>query len=254
MSTQNVSEGGKPVRDEPVDARSAASAPASRATAASEHASPSRPDADDDVIVHRTFVYLLCHWSTYLYGRIWHRVRVEGLENLPKEGGAVLASNHQSFADILLLGGFVPRHVAFVARDTLANWRWLAYVMHQCGAVLVKRGSSDRRALRGMVDHLDRGDTVAIFLEGTRTRDGSLQECKGGALLAARMGKVPIVPIGIRGAFEAWPRGRWVPFPRKIALRFGAPIDSSLPDAQERVVESIRAMVGDGRYRSVKKI
>jgi 1-acyl-sn-glycerol-3-phosphate acyltransferase len=253
MSTPKVSDSGKPVRDEPVDTRHVV-AGVSSASGSAARGAQSKPAPDDEVIVHRTFVYLLCHWSTYLYGRIWHRLRVEGLENLPKEGGAVLACNHQSFADILLLGGFVPRHVAFVARDTLANWRWLAYVMHQCGAVLVKRGSSDRRALRGMVDHLERGDTVAIFPEGTRTRDGSLQEFKGGALLAARMGKVPIVPLGIRGAFEAWPRGRFIPFPRKIALRFGAPIDSSLPDAQERVVESICAMVGDGRYRSVKKI
>jgi len=252
MSREEVSEHDRPARD---DARSVAP------TAAAPKDSPSKGtgaknenEAEHDLIVHRTFVYLLCHWSTYVYGRVWHRLRVEGLENLPTEGGAVLACNHQSFADILILGGFVPRHVAFVARDTLANWRWLAYVMHQCGAVLVKRGSSDRRALRGMVDHLERGDTVAIFPEGTRTRDGSLQEFKGGALLAARMGGVPIVPLGIRGAYEAWPRGRLIPFPRKIALRFGAPIDSSLPDAQERVVASIRAMVGDGRYRSVEPI
>lgn len=208
----------------------------------------------EEVIVHRTFIYMLCHWSTWLYGRVWHRMRVEGLENLPMEGGAVLAANHQSFADILLLGGFVPRHVAFVARDTLANWRWLGYVMRQCGAVLVKRGSSDRKALRGMVDHLERGDLVAIFPEGTRTRDGRLSEFKGGALLAARMAGVPIVPVGIRGAFTAWPRGRPIPFPRKIALRYGAPIDSSLPDAHERVVASIRSMVGDGGYSSVPAI
>jgi 1-acyl-sn-glycerol-3-phosphate acyltransferase len=245
MSTHDLSEDEGPTREDASPARSAS---------ASSKASRSRNEADDEVIVHRTFVYLLCHWSTYVYGRVWHRLRLEGLENLPREGGAVLACNHQSFADILLLGGFVPRHVAFVARDTLADWRWLGYVMHQCGAVLVKRGSSDRRALRGMVDHLERGDTVAIFPEGTRTRDGSLQTFKGGALLAARMAGVPIVPLGIRGAFEAWPRGRLLPFPRKIALRFGAPVDSSLPDAQERVVESIRAMVGDGRYRSVEPI
>lgn len=204
-------------------------------------------ERDEPVLVRKTFVYRLCSLASRIYGTVWHRLRVEGLENLPREGGIVLACNHQSFSDIFILGGYVPRHVAFVARDTLADWRWLAFVMRQCGAVLVKRGSSDRKALRGMVDHLEQGDSVAIFPEGTRTRDGQVGEFKGGALLAARMAKVPIVPLAISGAFEAWPRGRWIPYPTKIVLRFGPAIDSSRADAQELVVASIRSMIGPPR-------
>jgi 1-acyl-sn-glycerol-3-phosphate acyltransferase len=214
----------------------------------------SAAEAKEPVLVTKTVVYRMCSLGSWIYGRVWHRVRVEGLENLPKEGGAVLAANHQSFLDILLLGGFVPRHTAFVARDTLADWKWLAYVMRECGTVLVKRGTSDRKALRGMADHLVLGDCVAIFPEGTRSKDGRLGEMKGGALLAARMAKVPIVPIGIRGAHEAWPRGRWIPFPKKIGLRFGPPVDSAREDAHEAVAASIRQMIGDGKYRSVDEV
>ncbi len=65
------------------------------------------------------------------------------------------------------------------------------------------------------------------------------------------MAKVPIVPVGTRGAVEAWPRSRALPAPRKIAVRFGPPIDSALPDAQERLVAAVRSMIGDGRYASV---
>ncbi|MBL8858277.1 MAG: 1-acyl-sn-glycerol-3-phosphate acyltransferase [Planctomycetes bacterium] len=221
----------------------------------SEEGLVSQPaESGEPVLVTKTWVYHFCQKSTWLYGKIWHRMRVEGLEHLPREGGLVLACNHQSFSDILLLGGFVPRHVAFVARDTLANWKWLGYTMRQCGAVLVKRGSSDRKALRAMAEHLELGDCVIIFPEGTRTRDGKLGELKGGALLAARMAQVPIVPVGIRGAYEAWPRGRYIPFPKKIALRFGAPIDSSREDAQEQLVASMRALIGDGTYKSLKPI
>ena len=208
----------------------------------------------EPVLVEKTFVYRLCSFGARTYCRVWHRLRVEGLENLPMQGGAVLAANHQSFLDILMLGGYMPRHVAFVARDTLADWAWLGYTMRQCGAVLVKRGTSDRKALRAMAEHLEAGDLVVIFPEGTRTRDGALLEFKGGALLAARMAKVPIVPVGIRGAIEAWPRGRSIPFPKKIGMRFGAPIDSSLPDAQERLVASVQALIGDGTYRSIPPI
>lgn len=212
------------------------------------------PETAEPVLVTKTVVYRMCSFGARTYCRIWHRLRVEGLENLPQEGGAVLACNHQSFLDILILGGYVPRHTAFVARDTLANWRWLAYVMRECGTVLVKRGTSDRRALRGMADHLELGDCVAIFPEGTRSNDGRLGELKGGALLAARLAKVPIVPLGIRGAHAAWPRGRLIPFPKKIALRFGPPIDSAREDAGELLTERIRAMIGDGTYASVPEI
>jgi 1-acyl-sn-glycerol-3-phosphate acyltransferase len=209
-------------------------------------AQPSEP-----ILTHKTFVYHLCSIASLCLCKAYFRLRVEGLENIPKSGGAVLASNHQSFIDILILGACSPRHVAFVARDTLAEWRWLAYTMRQCGAVLVRRGTSDRRALRAMADHLDKEDIVIIYPEGTRTRDGSLQEFKGGALLAARMAGVPLIPCGIRGAFEAWPRGRTIPRPRKIAVRFGPPIDSALPDAQERLVAAIQSLIGDGRYASL---
>jgi 1-acyl-sn-glycerol-3-phosphate acyltransferase len=220
--------------------------PATRASRAAAGVEP--------ILTHKTLVYRLCNKGSLLFCKTYFRLRVEGLVHIPKEGGAVLVSNHQSFVDILILGGCMPRHIAFVARDTLAEWRWLAYIMRQCGAVLVRRGTSDRRAMRGMADHLERGDIVVIYPEGTRTRDGSLQVFKGGALLAARMAGVPIIPCGIRGAFEAWPRGRWIPRPKKIGVRFGPPIDSSAPDAQERLVAAVQALIGDGRYASLPPI
>ncbi|MFO1010990.1 MAG: lysophospholipid acyltransferase family protein [Planctomycetota bacterium] len=210
-----------------------------------------RERTDDPVLVEKTWVYRTCWTGAWLYTKLYHRLRVEGFENVPKEGGAVLASNHQSHLDILTIAACNRRHVAFVARDTLANWKWLAFTMRGCGAVLVQRNSSDRKALRAMAQHLERGDLVVIFPEGTRTQDGSIGEFKGGALLAARMAKVPIVPVGTRGAVEAWPRSRALPAPRKIAVRFGPPIDSALPDAQERLVAAVRSMIGDGRYASV---
>ena len=210
--------------------------------------------AHEPILTRKTLVYHVGSTAALLFCKAYCRLRVEGLANVPRAGGAVLASNHQSFLDILLLGGCVPRHVAFVARDTLADWRWLAFVMRQSGAVLVKRGTSDRRALRQMADHLEAGDMVVIYPEGTRTRDGSLQEFKGGALLAARLARVPIVPVGIRGAFEAWPRGKSLPRPRKVGVRFGAPIDSAAPDAQARLVAAVQGLVGDGTYRSLAEI
>lgn len=202
----------------------------------------------EPIITHRTLVYRLSSIFSLIYTKIWHRLEVRGVENIPRTGGALLVSNHQSHTDIMIYGAVVPRHVSFVARDTLADQKWLAYVMHQCGAVLIQRDASDRKALREMAEHLAAGDMVAIFPEGTRTDDGSLHEFKGGALMIARLAKVPMVPAGISGAFEAFPRGVSFPRPKKIRVAFGAPIDSALPDAQERLVAAVSALSGAAPY------
>jgi len=179
------------------------------------------------------------------------RLRVEGLENLPKEGGALVCANHQSYLDILVIGACVPRHVTFVARDSLADWAWLAFVMKRCGAILIRRGTSDRAAIRAMSETLKAGGIVAIYPEGTRSRTGQLATFKGGAVMAARLAGVRIVPAGIRGAFEAWPKGQLLPRPRRIAVRFGTPIDPQGEDARDRLEAAVRALSGDGTFASV---
>jgi 1-acyl-sn-glycerol-3-phosphate acyltransferase len=198
-----------------------------------------------------TRFYWCLRFLDFVFCKAWLRLKVEGLENLPKEGGALLAANHQSFLDILVVGAAVRRHVTFVARDTLADTWWLAHVMRRCGAILIRRGTSDRAAIRAMSEHLSAGDVVAIYPEGTRTRDGKLREFKGGVVMAARLGGVHIVPVGIRGAFDAWPRGRSIPWPRRVGVRFGRPIDPALPDARDRLQAAVAGMIGDGSFGSV---
>jgi 1-acyl-sn-glycerol-3-phosphate acyltransferase len=119
--------------------------------------------------------------------------------------------------------------------------------MRESGCVLVRPNTPDRAALEGMISHLEGGDCVGVFAEGTRTRDGRLGEFRGGALVAARRAGCPIVPAGIRGAFEAWPRDRALPRPRRIAVRFGPPIPAGDPHALDKARRSIEQMIGDGR-------
>lgn len=196
-------------------------------------------------LVRKTFVYRAIMWIVQPVYAVFYRVRIVGREHLPRTGPVLIASNHASFLDIPLVArAAAPRHVGFIARDSLANSRVLSFVMRQCGVVLIRRGSSDRAALRLAAEHMHHGDVVAIFPEGTRTADGRLGAFKRGALLAARMARAPILPCGIRGSFEAWPRtARW-PRTGRLELHFGPVIDSSLPDAFDRLRASILALTG----------
>ena len=198
------------------------------------------------IFTEKTATYHLCREASRLYLVLRHRRRVEGREHVPARGGALLVANHQSFLDIPLIASATRRHVAFVARRTLAETPWLAFVMRECGAVLIDRGAADRAAMREMVRHLEAGDLVSIFPEGTRSLDGGLGEFKGGALLAARRAGVPIVPTAIRGAHRVWPRGRSRPGPGRLALRFLPPVDPAAEDAIGLVRRGIEAALGDG--------
>lgn len=206
------------------------------------------------LLTHKTFAYLFTQRLVQLFLFTLFRLRVRGKENIPKEGGAVIASNHQSMMDIPIVAAANVRHVCFVARESLAETGWLAKLMRECGAVLIERGATDRKALRDMVGHLKEGDLLTVFPEGTRSRDGSLLEFKRGAVLTAKKAGVPIIPTAITGAIHAMPRGKTLPRLRRVSIEFGAPIDSSLPDAQERLVAAVQAMVGDGSFGGGKNL
>lgn len=217
----------------PNAAEDPASGPASESSAARE---PVRMD--------KTLTYHVLRSSCWLFLKLYCRMRIEGAERIPATGGCVLAANHASHLDIPILSTITLRHVAFVARDTLDESRFLSFIMRETRAVLIKRSTADTRAIRAMVEHLEAGDCVAIYPEGTRTHDGRLGEVKGGALLAARMAKVPLVPIGIEGGWRLLNRHMTIPRPAKLIVRVGAPIDPRAKDAQAQLEAALHQLSG----------
>jgi 1-acyl-sn-glycerol-3-phosphate acyltransferase len=147
--------------------------------------------------------------------------RVRFAESLPKQGGLLVLSSHQSHLDPLLLGLSCHRRLSSMARSSLYRFKPFAAIITALDAIPIDRESSTVAAMKGVINRLRDGAAVVIFPEGTRTADGKLGELKGGFVLLAKRAGVPIVPVAIVGAWECWPRTRLFPRPGRIRLEFG---------------------------------
>jgi 1-acyl-sn-glycerol-3-phosphate acyltransferase len=166
--------------------------------------------------------------------RLGWRPTVEGLENVPARGGAILAGNHLSVADELFLGAVVPRHIAFWAKAEYFTGTGLRgfitrSVVGGMGAIRVERagGRAALSAFDGAVPVLKAGDIVAVYPEGTRSPDGRLYRGRTGAARLALAAGVPIIPVGILGTDRVQPIGARLPRlgAGRPTIRFGKPLD-----------------------------
>jgi 1-acyl-sn-glycerol-3-phosphate acyltransferase len=171
--------------------------------------------------------------------------RVFGVRHVPRRGGVLLVSNHQSFLDPVLATLAIPRECHYMARDTLFHHPLLRRVIEYLNAFPVKRGTPDMGAIKETLRRLKAGRVVLTFPEATRTQDGSVGPMRPGVVLLARKARVPIVPVLILGAFESWPRTRKLPLPRPILVAYGEPIyPHGHPDwSDDECVETVRARI-----------
>jgi 1-acyl-sn-glycerol-3-phosphate acyltransferase len=155
------------------------------------------------------------------------RVRIEGaLDEIPREGPVILAANHISNADAVILGAWLTkslgRRIHWLGKKEMFEWPVVGYVARNGGIHPVDRGAADVDAFRTAERVLREGHILMIFPEGTRSPTGELQKPKDGlAMLALRTG-APIVPIGISNTDRVWPKGKLLPRPgRHASMRVG---------------------------------
>ena len=161
---------------------------------------------------------------------IW-RPRIEGLENLPAKGPVILASNHLSFIDSLLIPMIAPRRVAFLAKAeywTTPGFRgaFMKGFFTGIGAVPVRRGNARaaQEALDTALEVVTSGVAFGIYPEGTRSLDGRLYRARVGVGWLALKSGAPVVPVGVIGTNEVLPVGAKVPRFKRITVRFGEPL------------------------------
>ncbi len=157
-------------------------------------------------------------------GRLFWRIRVTGIENVPKTGGVLLVANHQSFLDPPLIGSYLQREMHFMARRTLFKNPLFGALIGRCNAFSIERDTADVKGVRNAIDRLQRGNILLVFPEGTRTRDGTVGRMKAGIGMLAERAAVPIVPVLIEGAYKVWPKRALIPRLGRIRLVFGKPM------------------------------
>ena len=156
------------------------------------------------------------------------RVRCRGRELVPATGGGLVLSNHQSHLDPVLVGLACDRRLNFLARQTLFGFPPLRWLISSLDAIPIDREGSGLGGLKETLKRLKRDELVLMFPEGTRTPDGEVQPFKPGFCALARRAGVPLLPVGLDGAFGSWPRWRLLPRPDVVHIQFGRPLE---PDA-----------------------
>ena len=169
--------------------------------------------------------YHMARYATRVFMRLYCRIKVYGVQNLPRHGACIIAANHASYLDPPCISSFQKKRVVWhLARNTLAKGSLGPWIFKNLHCIMIDRDRGDIAALRAALRMLKEGKVVSLFPEGTRTLDGELQEAKGGVAFLIAKAKVPVVPVYLSGTFDAWPKGASFVKPRKVTLTYGEPI------------------------------
>ena len=163
--------------------------------------------------------------------RLLCRPVITGLENLPQDGPVIIASNHLSFLDSVIISAFMPRRVKFIAKAEYVNspgikGKLMREAFEFIDIIPVTRGqqSESVAALDPAVEHLKQGNVFGIYPEGTRSRDGYLYRGHSGVAYLAYVTGAPVVPVGLIGTQRLQPPGATMIRPAKFEMHVGEPI------------------------------
>ena len=210
----------------------------------------------------RAWLHSLASRLLYFFAGLFSDVDVEGLEHLPRKGGAVLIANHRSYFDAIALAAALAhskRDVMVLAKSELFATRWKAWLLTRVGTIPVYRGTQRAsESLNEAVNSLRHGEVVALFPEGTIPADGRLMAFKTGAARIALSAGVPVIPVALVGTDHVIASNlaqvkrrllRNALAPHTITVKFGAPIhltgDAEDHDTVHAATETLRTSVND---------
>lgn len=155
---------------------------------------------------------------------IYNRTGISGKENIPRSGPFILAANHSSYWDILLLCASIWRPLHYLAKSELFKTRLANFFFTSVGQIKIERGKGDPEALTNAIEALNSGKIVVFFPEGTTIGGEKLGRGHTGVARVALKAGVPVVPAGLMNTWRIWPRGSKFPKPLKARIAFGKPM------------------------------
>ncbi len=191
--------------------------------------------------------YSVALWFCRLVLFFKFRIKATGRENIPLEGGCILALNHRSNYDVIIAGTTCPRQLSYMAKAELFKNKFFSKLIKACGAFPVNRGRGDIGAIKSALEKLRNNEMVLMFPEGKRVmniEDEKSTRAKPGAVMLALKAQIPIVPAYISGKFG---------FMKKLTISYGKPIYykeyagekqsiDTLQELTDQMMESVRGL------------
>jgi len=204
-------------------------------------------------------VRLFCIFCVRIFAKLFYRHKVYGKENIPP-GGGIIAPNHCSFLDPMLVGISCPDEIHFLARETLFHYPFFAWLIRKLNTHPVRKGAGNIDTLKMALELVVQGrKKVVIFPEGKRSVDGQLHKGQLGVGMLVQRARCLIIPVYVHGTFEAWSAQRKFPKLRgKTACIFGKPIlyeerlSEDKKEAQGEIVNKMMAKITDLRIWYLK--
>lgn len=171
-----------------------------------------------------TLFYKVVKNVLWVIFKLYNRLEVYGVENIPQDGGVIIAPNHTSYLDPLIIGSCFPKATHSFGKEELFRVPVLGWFIRRIYAIPLKRGGVDREAMRKAVELLKKGEALLLFPEGTRSSDGVLLPAKPGISMLAYQAKAAIIPVYISGSNRALSRSSSMLRPVKIKVYYGEPV------------------------------
>ena len=207
--------------------------------------------------------YRAIRWVLRMLMKLGFRLEIVGQQNLPAQGGFVLApGGHRSILDTPTVALAGPRVLRYMGAETYFKIPVLGWFLRTMGGFPVERDATDRKALKLAEQIINHGEPLAVFPEGTRQQGPIIQPLKQGAAYLACRTRCPIVPIGLGGAERSLPKGKYLPRPRKLTIVIGEPLyppdrpegvrvkRSEITQLSDELKESLQALFDEAQIRA----
>jgi len=198
-------------------------------------------------------LYSLLWKLAFIIFKVFFGIKIQGRENIPSAGGAILAPNHLSYLDSIVIGLVTPRKINFVAKEELFKSFPFSLLISNLGAFPLKRKGFDRSSFKRALHILKEGKLLVIFPEGRRReRRGKIDSLQKGAARIALKAGVPLVPIAIQGTDKALPKKRKIARIAKISVIIGKSLPTkklfytkdNIDKIHNRLIKSINELLG----------